>query len=228
MLLPESSEADLVASFYHLDVSAHGDGLSEGGAPATTAPRCVETSMSVEADSSTVPRSEGLLPSAAAPIARKCGSRRRPRASPPAHASPPVPSPAMKRAAGTSSSMPMLPQFPSIGVSSCSEMRPAVGSDAGSSSRDVAAQSDDSPDAWRRFTPANIDEHKCLARTWNSGRGGQCRRKPSEAGVCRGCKDLAHGKVTGAIPPRKLAAFVAAEKKALAREEANLPRTGED
>ena len=233
LVLPESSEADLVASFYSLDVSAHGDRLSEGGVLATAAPLCVDESMGVEADSSSVVLREGLPPRAGAPSARQDGSRRRPRASPPADASPPVPSPALKRAAGTSSSLPMLPQFPLIGVSSGSgaglpPMRAAAVSDAASAPRDAVVLSDDSPDAWRRFTPANVDEQKCLARTWNGGRGGQCRNKPSEGGMCRGCRGLAHGKVTGAIPPRKLAAFVAAEKKALARGDATLPRKGKD
>ena len=47
---------------------------------------------------------------------------------------------------------------------------------------------------WKRFTPSAVDASKCLARTWNEGRGGQCQRN-SQAG-----KDLcqAHAKKVGA------------------------------
>ena len=64
------------------------------------------------------------------------------------------------------------------------------------------------------FTPVCVtDGSRCLARTWNAGRGGQCAAAPerdSEAQVCarhRLPAQQAHGLVTGAIPPVKLAAF---------------------
>ena len=36
-------------------------------------------------------------------------------------------------------------------------------------------------DVWRRFSPEEVDGFKCLARTWNGGRGGQCGN-PRERG----------------------------------------------
>ena len=71
------------------------------------------------------------------------------------------------------------------------------------------------PDVWKRFTPAVLIMDRCLGRTWNGGRGGQCKKKPVDGDLCRGCKRLAHGKVTGPIPATKMKEFLAAEKKRL-------------
>ena len=80
----------------------------------------------------------------------------------------------------------------------------------------------DSPDM---FTPSRVtDGTRCLARTWNQGRGGQCASAPengSDAQVC--CRhrlpaQQAHGLVTGAIPAPKLAAFQKAARGARAPE----------
>ena len=62
---------------------------------------------------------------------------------------------------------------------------------------------------WKRFTPESIDRSKCLARTWNGGRGGQCDSRPCRGrDVCRlHTKYQKHGLVTGAIPLAKLRGF---------------------
>ena len=64
-------------------------------------------------------------------------------------------------------------------------------------------------EVWRRFTPSVINPLLCLARTYNAGAGGQCKRKP-QAGevICGNCKKLAHGRVDGPIPAIKLANFL--------------------
>jgi len=66
------------------------------------------------------------------------------------------------------------------------------------------------PDAWKRFTPAEVDYKRCLGRTWNNGAGGQCSsRKVVAEGLCASCqKRLPHGKVTGEIPEPKLGEFL--------------------
>ena len=69
-------------------------------------------------------------------------------------------------------------------------------------------------EVWRRFTPTVIDPVKCLARTFNGGAGGQCKRKP-QAGddICGNCKKLAHGRVDGPIPDGKLEAFLRSARR---------------
>ncbi|CAE8697484.1 unnamed protein product [Polarella glacialis] len=73
--------------------------------------------------------------------------------------------------------------------------------------RQAAAGSEE----WRRFTPAEINRQFCLARTWDSGRGGQCARKPppgSEFCATHGSEQgRSHGRVDGPIPAAKLLAF---------------------
>eukprot|EP00971_Amphidinium_carterae_P161973 3211038-Amphidinium_carterae.1 len=51
----------------------------------------------------------------------------------------------------------------------------------------------------------------CLARTWNSGRGGQCMaHKFNSEGLCtRHAHKQSHGLVTGLIPQQKLREFLA-------------------
>ena len=69
---------------------------------------------------------------------------------------------------------------------------------------------------WREFTPETINGHRCLARTWDDGYGGQCTRSASNdtSRLCAAHKvesqrtiGLTHGLVTGSIPARKLAEF---------------------
>ena len=69
---------------------------------------------------------------------------------------------------------------------------------------------------WCEFTPQNINEKRCLARTWDDGYGGQCTRLAlnDTLKLCAAHKveserplGLTHGFVTGAIPPRKLEEF---------------------
>ena len=71
---------------------------------------------------------------------------------------------------------------------------------------------------WRRFTPSEIDHKKCLGRTWDYGRGGQCGNPPLPGG--RYCsqhkKKLAHGDVTNPrIPKGALTKFVNEYEKRL-------------
>ena len=65
--------------------------------------------------------------------------------------------------------------------------------------------------AQRPFTPEVVDDgSRCLARTWNGGRGGQCKAKPAQDGLCKvHLRSHAHGLVTGDIPAAKLAQFEA-------------------
>jgi len=67
--------------------------------------------------------------------------------------------------------------------------------------------------AWMRFTPANIDKTRCLARTWACGQGGQCTGRPREGAIfcnthTKDEKWRAHGRVDGEIPEVKLRAFL--------------------
>ena len=77
------------------------------------------------------------------------------------------------------------------------------------STASVASGPPAAEEVWRRFTPTVIDPAKCLARTFNGGAGGQCKRKP-QAGeaICGNCKKLAHGRVDGPIPDGKLQIFL--------------------
>ena len=64
-------------------------------------------------------------------------------------------------------------------------------------------------EVWRRFTPPVINPTLCLARTYNGGAGGQCKRNPQAGGdICGSCKKLVHGRVDGPIPEIKLAHFL--------------------
>ena len=61
---------------------------------------------------------------------------------------------------------------------------------------------------WRQFTPLAVDSTKCLGRTWNKGKGGQCALKPLAGGDLCGKRadkvgeDSWLGKVTGGIRRR--------------------------
>jgi len=77
-------------------------------------------------------------------------------------------------------------------------------------------ESSESP-PWKQFTPATVDVSLCMARTWNCGRGGQCRSKQLSDGseLCKQhgrqlqkVKYLPHGRVDGPIPPAKLDEFL--------------------
>mmetsp|Transcript_79771 Transcript_79771/g.124404 ORF Transcript_79771/g.124404 Transcript_79771/m.124404 type:complete len:231 (-) Transcript_79771:13-705(-) len=65
------------------------------------------------------------------------------------------------------------------------------------------------------FTPDYIDRSKCMARTWNSAKGGQCVLEPAEggAGLCVQHSNqatrigLSHGRVDGPVPLPKLLEF---------------------
>ena len=76
---------------------------------------------------------------------------------------------------------------------------------------------DETLNPWRRFTPERIDRAKYIARTWSSGRGGQCSLKPTHGSdLCTKCQNglLPHGKVTGEIPSRKMQDFMKAAERA--------------
>ncbi|CAE8633799.1 unnamed protein product [Polarella glacialis] len=66
---------------------------------------------------------------------------------------------------------------------------------------------------WKAFTPKTVDNSRCVARTWDAGRGGQCPRLPSSGtdgvSLCEGHRAglLPHGLVTGPIPAAKLSEF---------------------
>ena len=68
---------------------------------------------------------------------------------------------------------------------------------------------------WRSFTPSEIDPSKCMARTWNFGKGGQCTKsKLAGERFCKGCaRRLVHGAVDGPIPEKKLIEFQKEAKK---------------
>ena len=69
-------------------------------------------------------------------------------------------------------------------------------------------------EVWHRFSPPVIDPALCLARTFNAGAGGQCKRKPRTGEVtCAMCKTPVHGRVDGPIPENKLASFLRAAKR---------------
>ena len=73
----------------------------------------------------------------------------------------------------------------------------------------VSAAAETITEEMRGFTPSIINEGRCLARVWNSGKGGQCwAARPPNASFCRQhgqCQ--AHGVVTGPIPMKKLMEF---------------------
>ena len=74
---------------------------------------------------------------------------------------------------------------------------------------------------WLRFTPNTIDQTNCLARTWGSGVGAQCRIVPAHGCdvFCKkhfaqqGAKGW-HGRVDGAIPEAKLKEFQGVARRA--------------
>ena len=59
-------------------------------------------------------------------------------------------------------------------------------------------------DAWRRFSPAVVDDQRCMARTLNNYRGGQChgQRSPGKE-LCSQClrePSLRYGRIDGPLP----------------------------
>ena len=72
----------------------------------------------------------------------------------------------------------------------------------------------DDAEAWMRFTPDSVDSTLCQARTWDNGRGGQCRHQPMLGEeFCRAHRQKweVHGCVTGPIPQSKLRLFLSRE-----------------
>ncbi|CAL1129085.1 unnamed protein product [Cladocopium goreaui] len=67
------------------------------------------------------------------------------------------------------------------------------------------------------FTPKIIRMDRCMARTWNGGKGGQCSRpKTANADFCtRHAENLkwqVHGRVDGHIPSKKIGEFERSQK----------------
>ncbi|CAJ1402082.1 unnamed protein product [Effrenium voratum] len=67
---------------------------------------------------------------------------------------------------------------------------------------------------WHIFSPKQIDARRCLARTWNSGQGGQCEEARSGCSLCYkhqrmavSTVGLSYGLVDGPIPEHRLAQF---------------------
>jgi|Transcript_110341 high mobility group protein B1 len=88
-------------------------------------------------------------------------------------------------------------------------------------SHSVAAASpaltDSATEAWKQFTPDDINSEKCLARLWGDGLGAQCNHAPatgSEFCTRHKSKDAwkTHGRVDGPIPEKKLKEFLKAGK----------------
>mmetsp|Transcript_13858 Transcript_13858/g.37662 ORF Transcript_13858/g.37662 Transcript_13858/m.37662 type:complete len:706 (-) Transcript_13858:219-2336(-) len=79
------------------------------------------------------------------------------------------------------------------------------------------------------FTPAVVDQTRCLARIWNYGQGGQCSRSRCAGDFCfQHAKDefwRSHGRVTGPVPPAKLRDFQKEQAKA-SREGATRSQDG--
>jgi len=70
--------------------------------------------------------------------------------------------------------------------------------------------SDPQMPAWKQFTPIAVAPDCCMARTWNGGIGGQCRKRPSHGTYCNFHANdnwRKHGRVDGPIPEEKLAEF---------------------
>eukprot|EP00438_Fugacium_kawagutii_P032631 Skav232016 [mRNA] locus=scaffold3320:70427:70973:- [translate_table: standard] len=62
------------------------------------------------------------------------------------------------------------------------------------------------------FTPGRIQLDKCMARTWNHGKGGQCRLPPTgNSDFCKrhsqNSQWQVHGRVDGHVPPNKMGEF---------------------
>lgn len=73
-------------------------------------------------------------------------------------------------------------------------------------------------ESWRNFTPRVLNAHRCYARTWNGGMGGQCgKKKVPGSDFCEAHQDeeswSAFGRVDGPIPEKKLREFEREAKK---------------
>ena len=109
---------------------------------------------------------------------------------------------------------PALPPFPAALAAAAAGVTSGDGGNGSS-----AAGLREEVERWRMFTPAEVDRGKCLARTWNAGKGGQCAKKPDKSGRfcwqhgknCGGPTWL--GEVTGEIPMRKLEDFEKARRR---------------
>ncbi|MCP4742448.1 MAG: hypothetical protein GY871_09540, partial [Actinomycetales bacterium] len=77
---------------------------------------------------------------------------------------------------------------------------------------------------WRRYTPDVVDPCRCMGRTWNGARGGQCKKPRVHGDLCQTHhKCLACVRVDGPIPEAKLAEFKA--KRQLSNAERENART---
>lgn len=102
-----------------------------------------------------------------------------------------------------------------------SNLGKAVGSGSGSR-KVVQRRCSAAKQACRRFSPETLTAGLCMARTWNAGRGGQCRRTASSAGcLCvvhlaqaKSSTGLVHGRVDGPVPAAKLREFERAALRA--------------
>ena len=135
-------------------------------------------------------------------------------------------------AEGSEGVAPELPPFPAALVAASAGSgrkrtgEVAAGSDrlgeAGAGQESGAEGAGEEAARWKKFTPLVVDSKKCLGRTWNEGKGGQCTKKPGAgADLCSGhaCKvgtDKWLGKVTGEIPAAKLKEFEKRFEKARA------------
>merc|ERR1712232_1546759 len=84
------------------------------------------------------------------------------------------------------------------------------------------------PASLERFTPRNIDTSLCMARTWASGRGGQCTKQRSAGSDFCSIHSNGlpvHGRVDGPIPKPKLKEFEKAleESQGIVSEAAAVP-----
>ena len=76
---------------------------------------------------------------------------------------------------------------------------------------------------WRKFTPLAVNPNRCLGRTWDKGKGGQCNSKPTAGADLCGVHagkvgtDQWLGKVTGEIPEQKLSSRSRARRARRAR-----------
>jgi len=70
--------------------------------------------------------------------------------------------------------------------------------------------------SWARFSPAAVNCERCLARTWNKGKGGQCSKaRAGSSDFCQqhlaGGRWQTHGRADGPIPAAKLREFLRAQ-----------------
>lgn len=90
-----------------------------------------------------------------------------------------------------------------------------IGGSSSSSSKPLSQFVQSGAEEWLPFTPSNVDESCCLARTWEDGAGGQCHHLREDGFLlCQhherqalSTKGLVYGFVNGPIPAAKLVEF---------------------